>query len=105
MQLSNLSSADSITLRSLPTGAGDGSTPLTPKVAREFESVFLAMVLKELRQTASGEGLFPGDNSDTLGGLFDMQLAGHLSEHGGFGLAEMLSRYVSHSTPSPGADE
>lgn len=59
------------------------------KLLKQFESVMLSMVLKQMRQTGTGEeGLFPGDSSDTLGGMFDMYLGEHLAESGGFGLME-----------------
>lgn len=59
------------------------------KLMKQFESVMLSMVLKQMRQTGTGEnGLFPGDDSDTLGGMFDMYLGEHLAESGGFGLMD-----------------
>lgn len=59
------------------------------KLLKQFESVMLSMVLKQMRQTGTGEeGLFPGDSSDTLGGMFDMYLGEHLAESGGFGLMD-----------------
>lgn len=59
------------------------------KLIRQFESVMMSMVLKQMRQTGTGEeGLFPGDSSDTLGGMFDMYLGEHLAESGGFGLMD-----------------
>lgn len=57
---------------------------------KQFESVMLSMVLKQMRQTGSEEGMFPGDKSDTLGGMFDTYLGEHLAEAGGLGLMESL---------------
>lgn len=63
--------------------------------AREFESLFVSMLLKQMRQTLGEDGLFPGDSSDSLGGLFDMQMAAHISQHGGLGLAGSFERGLS----------
>ena len=62
------------------------------KAASEFESIFVSMMIKEMRQTQSGEGLFPGDNSDTLGGMFDMLMGQHVADGGGIGLADFLKQ-------------
>ena len=37
--------------------------------ATEFEAVMLSMLVREMRQTGGEEGLFPGDKSDTMGGM------------------------------------
>jgi len=71
-------------------------------LARQFEEVFVTLLLKQMRQSISGDGLFPGDRSDTLGGLFDQQMAAHISHHRGLGLAESLQSYLQRST-SPSA--
>ena len=59
-------------------------------VGVEFESVFLSMMIKELRQTSSGDGLFPGDASDTYGGMFDMMLGNQLAAGKGLGLESVF---------------
>lgn len=75
----------------LKSAAGKGPAEL----AREFESVFVSMLLKEMRQSLEG-GLFPGDSSDTLGGLFDMMMGQHIADStGGLGLAQSLEKYLS----------
>ena len=72
-----------------------GSRGSAPELAREFESVFVAMMLKEMRQSLEN-GLFPGDSSDTLGGLFDMTMGKHIADtSGGIGLAQSLEKYLA----------
>jgi len=67
-------------------------------MAKQFESLFVSMLIKEMRQSSGfGEGLFPGDASDTYGGMFDMFMGQHLAENGGIGLAEMVGRAVKAS--------
>ena len=72
-------------------GAQVGQT-LPKKMAQEFEGVMLSQLLKQMRQSSGGEGLFPGDKSDTYGGMFDMMIGKFLSENGGFGLADQLTK-------------
>jgi Rod binding domain-containing protein len=61
-------------------------------IARQFEAVFLSMMLKQMRSTGLGEGLFAGDKSDMLGSMFDQYLGEHLADSGGLGLATMLAK-------------
>lgn len=79
------------------------------KTIREFESTFLGLLIKEMRQTLEPEGgLFPGDAGDVQGGLFDHYLSQHLADAGGFGLASVLVKqhyrgtHVAATDPSSG---
>ncbi|WP_437187497.1 rod-binding protein [Planctomicrobium sp. SH668] len=83
----------------MPTAFGDNPQALNSQspqaVAQQFESLFISMLVKELRQSGQmGEGMFPGDGSDTYGGLFDMYLGQHLSESGGIGLADSIQKSI-----------
>lgn len=60
------------------------------KAIKDFEGLFLSMMIKELRQTGSGDGLFAGDGSDTYGGMFDMFLGNELAEGKGLGLESLF---------------
>ncbi len=60
------------------------------KAIKDFEGLFLSMMIKELRQTSSGDGLFPGDASDTYGGMFDMFLGNELAAGQGLGLESVF---------------
>lgn len=63
----------------------------TDQIARKFESLLLAQMLKQMR-ASTGEGLFPGDKSDTLGGLFDSYISDFIAENGGIGLGKSISQ-------------
>lgn len=69
------------------------------EAAGELEATFLAMLLKEMRQTLDEEngGLFPGDTGDVQGGLFDLYLGRHLADGGGVGLAAALVRQMQET--------
>lgn len=68
-------------------------------VAQQFEGLFLSMLVKEMRQSQfGGEGLFPGDGSDTYGGIFDTFMGEHLASNGGIGMAESIAASIRHQT-------
>ena len=56
----------------------------------KFEGLFMSMMIKQLRESSSGEGLFPGDASDTYGGMFDMFLGDHLATAGSIGIEQLF---------------
>lgn len=60
------------------------------KVIEEFEGVFMSMMIKQLRETDNGEGFFPGDHSDTYGGMFDMFMGQHLARGSQTGLEKLF---------------
>ena len=60
------------------------------KVIEEFEGVFMSMMIKQLRETNNGDGFFPGDHSDTYGGMFDMFMGQHLARGSQTGLESLF---------------
>lgn len=76
------------------------------KSIEEFEGLFMSMMIKQLRETDSGEGFFPGDHSDTYGGMFDMFMGQHLAESSDTGLEKLfnsagaLKQLEEHAKPS-----
>lgn len=77
-------------------------TVQTAETVREFEALFVSMMIKEMRQSGAQEGLFAGDKSDTYGGMFDMFMGRHIAEGGGLGLA---SYFELTQVPIRGARE
>ena len=77
------------------SGAMDGPhKPSLKDAAQGFESVFLSMLLKEMRQTLGPGSLFGNDSSDIYGGLFDQFMAQHLAQGKGMGLAQSLMKQL-----------
>ena len=77
-------------------GAGNSAKSEKAHAAIEkFEGLFMSMMIKQLRETGSGEGLFPGDASDTYGGMFDMFLGDHLAASGDIGLERLFRSSVA----------
>lgn len=66
------------------------------KVAEDFESVFLSLVLKEMRNTLDESGgLFGSESSDTYGGMFDMMMGQSLAKGRHLGIADMIEQYLT----------
>ena len=78
--------------------AGDAES--LQQTAVEFESLFVSLLLKEMRQSLDGDGLFAGDQSDAYGGLFDMFLGRELGRTGSFGVSRMVAQYLQTQATS-----
>lgn len=65
-----------------------------PAVARQFESLFMQQILKTMRSASLGDPLFDSEQSQFYREQFDQQLAVHLSEQGGLGLADAIVRQL-----------
>ncbi|WP_417071096.1 flagellar assembly peptidoglycan hydrolase FlgJ [Niveibacterium terrae] len=83
-------------LADLKRQAGERSPEAIKAVAKQFESLFLQMMLKQMRQSmASGEG--EGEQVGFYRGLADQQLASNLSKTGGIGLARSIEQQMARS--------
>lgn len=65
-----------------------GSKPAEAKAAagKVIETMFLSILLKSMRESGLGEGLFAGDKSDSMGAMFDQYMSDHLAAQGGLGI-------------------
>ena len=89
----------------LPLSEVAGGSPAKPKadiqdtdkVAKDFESVFASMILKEMRKSLEPGAMFGEDSGDVYGGMFDQFLGEHISEAGGFGLAKMVRESLART--------
>ncbi len=68
-------------------------------VAAQFEALFTQMLLKRMRATDFGGGLFDSDQSRFYRDLFDQQLAINLSAGRGLGMADLLLRQLGAPAP------
>lgn len=71
--------------------------------AQQFESVFMNMMLKSMRDATPQDGMFDSEQTKTFTAMLDQQLAQNISTRG-IGLADamvkQLSRYVPHAAAS-----
>ncbi|MFN9721176.1 MAG: hypothetical protein ACK58L_20960 [Planctomycetota bacterium] len=73
--------------------AQEGKSQKSAKAAEaieKMEGMFLSMMLKELRKSEMGDGFFPGDKSDTYGGIFDMYVGDHLAKTTDIGIEQLF---------------
>jgi flagellar protein FlgJ len=86
--------ADFHGLSQLKAQAREDSDSALDKVAMQFESLFTQMMLKSMRDASLGEGIFDNDKTTFYRDLYDQQIALHLSESGGIGLAAVIKRQL-----------
>jgi flagellar protein FlgJ len=86
-------------LSKLKQGAREQSPEAVKEVAKQFESVFLGMMLKSMRQAKLGDGILDGKQSETFRDMYDQQMAVHLSGKAGMGLSDMLVKQLSPPQP------
>lgn len=65
--------------------------------ARQFESVFLGLLMKGMRDANAAFQSEGSNEMQTVTGLFDQQLSQTLAENGGVGLADMIIRQVTEA--------
>ncbi len=64
--------------------------------AQQFESVFMNMMLKSMREATPQDGMMDSDQSRMFTGMLDQQLAQSMSSKG-IGLADMLVKQLSRT--------
>lgn len=88
-------------LRGLRRGAEQDDPEALQEVARQFEALFIQMILKNSRQAdeliGGEEALFNSSELRHFQGMLDEQYALSLSQAGGIGLAETLVRQLSRA--------
>ncbi len=82
-------------LTGLKAEAKQRSPEAVKAVAKQFEALFLQMMLKSMRQASGGDPMFDNEQTDVYRDMYDKQLALEISEKGrGVGLAEMLVKQL-----------
>lgn len=91
--------ADPKGLAALKSDARAQDPAALKEVAKQFESLFTQMLLKSMREAnksfSEGESLFGSEQGDFYQDMFDDQLAVHLSQGKGLGLADLLVRQLA----------
>lgn len=97
----NLSSASIYTefsgLHKLKLAAKNASPEALEEVANQFESFFLKMMLKQMRDASLGEGLFDSEQSRLYQDMMDQQMAMDLSDKRIFGIADSIIKQLAHT--------
>ena len=75
------------------------------KAAKQFEAMFMQMMLKSMREASTGNGLFDNDQSRMYREMYDKQLALSMSDgEQGIGLSDMLVRQLQGLAPGAGSE-
>jgi len=82
------------TLASLRTEARADAAATLDTVAQQFESLFVQMMLKSMRDATMKGGLFDSHQLETYEQMFDQQLSLDLARQGGVGLADVIVRQL-----------
>tara|TARA_R110001599_G_scaffold5400_2_gene27449 strand:- start:4075 stop:5046 length:972 start_codon:yes stop_codon:yes gene_type:complete len=102
--------ADFSSLTALKTKAQKDPESALKDVAQQFESIFINMLLKNMRSTneAIGSGLFSSAQTKQYQEMMDSQMSQGLAKSGGLGLSEALIRQYQtkqQGLSTPGAKE
>jgi flagellar protein FlgJ len=71
--------------------------------AKQFETVFLNMMLKSMRDATPQDGVFDSEQTRMFTGMLDQQLAQSMSDRG-IGLAEVMVRQLSPESRVPSTE-
>ena len=85
-------------LTELKRGARENSPEAIREAARQFEGLFMQMMLKNMRAANLGEGMFDNDQSKLYLEMFDKQVALDMAKGQGIGLADMLVKQLGGET-------
>ena len=91
-------------LESLKAEAQANPNAALEKVAQQFESLFMQMMLKSMRDATIKSDLFSSDQMDTYQTMADQQTALSLSQQGGIGLARVLVEQMQVRGQASGAE-
>ena len=83
--------------------ARDGDSEALSGAAKQFESVFVQMMLKAMRDTVPEGGLFESEQSDFYEGMFDQQISLNIANGKGIGLADVIERQLARYNPAAAA--
>jgi len=70
------------------------------QVAKQFEGIFIQMMLKSMRDASMGDDIFDSDQSRLYRDMFDKQIALDMANGKGIGIAEAMVRQLEKNVPS-----
>lgn len=100
---------DSKSLDALRTQAKQAPDKALVAAAKQFEAVFMSMLMKSMRDATPQEGMFDSEQTKMFTSMLDQQLSQNVGGSRGIGLADMmvkqLSRQANYTEQAGGADE
>ena len=85
-------------LAQMRAGAVQGKERVTKEVAQQFESIFINMMLKSMRDATERSGLLDSEATKTYESMFDQQMSTELAGKGTFGIAQALQNQLNLNT-------
>ena len=82
-------------LAQMRAGAVQGEERVKKEVAQQFESIFINMMLKSMRDATERSGLLDSEATKTYESMFDQQLSAELAGQGTFGIAQALQNQLN----------
>src|SRR5690349_20912415 len=82
-------------LAAAASAARSGDPRKAEAVAKGFESIFFALICKQMRETLEPGTMFGEDQGDVMGGLFDQFMGDHLAQAGSLGIAAMVRKQLA----------
>ena len=70
------------------------------QVAKQFEGIFIQMMLKSMRDASMGDAIFDSDQSKLYRDMFDKQVALDMANSKGIGIADSLVRQLGRNEPA-----
>lgn len=90
--------SDPAGMRKLASAAQKGDRSALDAAARAFESLLLGQMMKQVRSTKLGDGIFDSESTKLYQDLYDQQVASILSEGDGMGIRKALLRQLAPAT-------
>jgi flagellar protein FlgJ len=87
-------------LAQMRAGAARGDEKVTKEVAQQFESIFINMMLKSMREATDRSGLLDSEATKTYESMFDQQMSTELAANGTFGIAQALQNQLNTNPQS-----
>ncbi|WP_078120713.1 flagellar assembly peptidoglycan hydrolase FlgJ [Thiosocius teredinicola] len=81
-------------LAALKARAREDQDAALDQVSRQFESLFLQMMLKSMRDASFGGGMLDSKQSEFYREMYDKQIAMEMSDTQGIGLADVIKRQL-----------
>jgi flagellar protein FlgJ len=102
-EMSGKLALDANSLNKLKLSAKDNSPEAIKQVATQFESIFVNMMLKSMRDASPQDGPFDNEQSRTFTAMLDQQLSQNIAAKG-IGLADVLAKQLSKTGYGSSAD-
>ncbi len=88
---------DANSLNGLKNAAKENSPEAIKEVAKQFEAIFMNMMLKSMREASPQDNPFDNEQSRTFTSMLDQQLSSNLASKG-LGLSDVLVRQLSQGS-------